>query len=297
MFKYFLLFLITLSSAQSNELTLYFIKSPSGLDWSSATSLSRSIITNYVSFKRNFMGHVNIELNCKNPQDVERKFLTGMVAKNLNAKKLLFWDDIGLGIVFHSFSGHLETREELTPVLSKYLAAGDRINFVTYKINPKTCERVHEYYLQWKQQDLEKYYGLYNRPLHKEGSGCSAFGASFLKVAGIMNEEFEKSWSYRVKIPLEYIGRPLRDSHISFLKLLLFDNQWAKENQPSKEIYFWDPDRMHSWVSKHTQNTNSVYKLISKQNAKGLLIDAQMIQTPKGSVWKKDDRVLPIWPN
>ncbi len=105
---------------ENAKLTLYFIPSPFGLNWESPSKLARTIIINKYSFKPRFMGHVNIDIQFQNEQGEKEHILTGMVASNLNAVPLLLKKKIGLGILWHSFPGRLETKEELIPELDNY---------------------------------------------------------------------------------------------------------------------------------------------------------------------------------
>jgi hypothetical protein len=233
-----------------NTITLYFIKSPYSIDWHSPKTLARSIIKNYFSFQKNFMGHVNIELKGKLPSGDDVDILTGMVAGNLNAKKMLFVKKIGLGVVFHSFKGHLESRADVGEMVNKYLERNNRINYLTFKISSETLQKLVEYHTQYNQENLQKFYGLYNRPRYKEGGGCSAFGASFLDIAGLLFEEFKKEWTYQLKMPMKLIGMPIQENKVSFFKLLFTNHKWATSEEDYKEIFFWDPDKMYQWVEK-----------------------------------------------
>ncbi|MBL7664023.1 MAG: hypothetical protein JNM93_02730 [Bacteriovoracaceae bacterium] len=278
----------------ANELTLYFIRSPHGINWESGTTLARSIIRNYITFEPNFMGHVNIEIKCDQDKNPDETVLTGMIARKLNAVDLLFRHDIGMGILFHSFEGHLETRRELLEKVQNYLVDGDRINFVTFKISAEACTRLKKYHKEYKENGYEKRYGLYNRPLYKEGSGCSAFGASFLELIGLLDEDMKKNWTYSVKIPFKYIGLPLIKQKVSFLNLLWGNNYWASESEPHKEIFFWDPDKMYQWVKAKYENPGQ-YQRVKKENSIGLYVDLSQIPTPKKDIWLRDTRPLPEW--
>ena len=76
------------------------------------------------------MGHVNVHLESENEE-----ILTGMNSIDIDvSKKLLLKDKIGLGIVYHSFDGQLETKESLHKELTSYFKAGNkRINFIQFE--------------------------------------------------------------------------------------------------------------------------------------------------------------------
>lgn len=257
-----------------SKLTLYFIPSPRPLDWSSPTSLARTILKNQIIRKKRFMGHVNVKLEHNNEE-----IFTGMVAQDIDtARGLLIKEKIGLGIIYHSFAGRLENKKELDIELGEYLKVGNkRINFIQFKICDSMALRVKEYLIQFKDLGLDRYYGLVNSPLHGEGAGCSAFGASFMILMDILNEDMKKSWSNKVLVPMNLTGKPVTENKVGFFKLLFKNFTWAKEDEDHKELFFWDPDLMWSWVERHLNldeyskmkidNTNGLYKDISSKEA------------------------------
>jgi hypothetical protein len=279
--------------SKNAELTLYFIPSPKGLNWNTPTSLSRDIVKNKLAFQSHFMGHVNIELKYTNEDGKEIHILTGMVARDLNAASLLFKDGIGLGVVYHSFPGKLENKEELTPELDSYFKIGNKkINFAKYLINNSTAKRIEEYVTQYAEADLGRYYGLVNSPLHGEGAGCSAFGASFMDVAGLLEDEHRKHWANCVKVPHAISGAPLKEKKVSFFKILLGNHSWANESEDHHELFFWDPDLMHAWVERAITNHNqtmSEYTLVKNQESTGIVFDVTHKETPTGPIFKHTD--------
>lgn len=255
---------------ENAKLTLYFIPSPFGLNWESPSKLARTIIINKYSFKPRFMGHVNIDIQFQNEQGEKEHILTGMVASNLNAVPLLLKKKIGLGILWHSFPGRLETKEELIPELDNYKKTGKRINFMRWNISHKAAQKLADYYEHFKQNQIDKFYGLVNSPLHGEGSGCSAFGASFLSTAGLLDENFIKNCSMRVLAPMKYIGSPISNNQPNFIKLAMANAKWAQKDEEHKELYFWDPDLMFKYTKNLAQNPNKDFKVIKEDNAIGI---------------------------
>jgi hypothetical protein len=255
---------------ENAKLTLYFIPSPFGLDWSSPSSLARTIVLNKYSFKSRFMGHVNIELEFLDKDNNKSHLLTGMVAKKLDAVPLLLKEHMGLGILWHSFQGRLETKEELVPELTRYQKTGKRLNFITYNISHDVARNLNDYYELYKQHQIYNFYGLVNSPLHGEGAGCSGFGASFLSVAGLLDEDFIKNCSTSVKAPMRLIGPPITNNSPNFIKLLFKNESWASEDEAYKEIYFWDPDLMFNYTKKLIENADKGYQVVSKNKSPGI---------------------------
>ncbi len=57
-------------ASTNNHLTLYFIPSPIGIDWSTPANLAWSALKNRLSFQSRFMGHVFIEVQCGTQRDM-----------------------------------------------------------------------------------------------------------------------------------------------------------------------------------------------------------------------------------
>jgi len=255
---------------ENAKLTLYFIPSPFGLNWKSPTQLARTIVLNKYSFLPRFMGHVNIEIEFINEDQEKIHILTGMVAAKLDAVDLLVKKHMGLGVLWHSFPGRLETKEELIPELSKYMKTGRRLNFMSFNISHKAASKLYDYYDLYKQNQIQNFYGLVNSPLHGEGAGCSAFGASFLSVAGLLDQDFIDNCSLSVKAPLKLIGAPITKNEPNFVKMLFNKENWASETEEYKEIFFWDPDLMFKYVNKLFNEKSNRYKNVHKNLSRGI---------------------------
>jgi hypothetical protein len=279
------------------SLTLYFIPSPFGLNWDTPTTLARDIVKNYVAKgkfgnTKRFMGHVNIELKY-NDNGREVHILTGMVASKLDAIGLLLKEKVGLGIIFHSFPGRLESKEELDSELDHYSTAGNTMmNFCKYLITPLAAKRIEQYLNDYKANDIGRYYGLFNSPLHGEGAGCSAFGASFLDVIGGLNTDHKKNWANKVVVPHSLIGAPLnKKNKVSFFKLLLQNHKWLnKKTDDSHEIFFWDPDLMYQDTQRKLKNMPKDVKEIKIKNMSGLQYDLTNTQAPETPIFKRLDK-------
>jgi hypothetical protein len=263
----------------THELTLYFIPSPYGLSWATPKSITASTILNHLTLKNRNIGHVVVEL--KTPDE---HILTGMTGDVSESKKLLFFEGIGLGMLFYNYVGRLEKKEELLKELP-YQAKANRLNFVTFKISSETSQRLLQYLSEYKQRRCEVRYGLPNKPLLAEGGGCSAFGVSFLEVAGLLKEEFKKEWSYSLKVPESLIGSPISLEKVNFLNIFL-RHEWAHENENHRNIFFWDPDTMYKWVRTKLSTANSKEKS-TKFGSHGLVYDMENIPTPQSPIWKR----------
>jgi hypothetical protein len=271
-------------AANEAQMTLYFIPSPLGIDWTTPSSLAWSAIKNKISFQSRFMGHVFVELECAG-----EKQITGMKGKNFDYIRQVVFNSRGLGVLYHSFEGTLENKEEAEEEIKDLSEDGERLNFVQFKLNMNQCQRAATYLKEYREKDVGRYYGLANRPLYAEGSGCSAFGASFVEVTGIMEQEFKDAWSQTVNIPLEFAGPPLKPEGVSLLKLIMNASKWASEKELHKKLFFWSPDLMFSWVNKKIENAKNDkhYSVVELGKSKGIVFDKSQLPAPKGPIWQQ----------
>ncbi|MFZ4714431.1 MAG: hypothetical protein ACOYL6_11985 [Bacteriovoracaceae bacterium] len=263
----------------THELTLYFIPSPYGLSWNSPSSITKTTILNRITLKNRNIGHVAVEIKT----DTEH-ILTGMAGDVRSSKKLLFFEGIGLGMLYYNYPGRLESKEELEEEF-KIQAKHSRLNFVSFKISSETSARLIQYLSEYKERRCEVRYGLPNQPRLAEGAGCSAFGVSFLELAGILDEEFKKAWSYDLAVPEHVVGTPIGTKKVNVLQIFL-THTWAKSTEPHRKIFFWDPDTMFAWVNRKLIQPGP-YEQVFKHNVQGLLYDRSQIPTPTNPIWKR----------
>lgn len=266
-------------SVSKNELSLYFIPSPFGIDWSTPSNLAFTAAKNKFGFKSHFMGHVWVEIKCLDDHE-----LTGMVGDNPDYLNQLILQQRGFGVLYHSFKGRLEEKKDILLELEELYEEG-RINFVTFKLNENQCKRALTYLSDYRKFNVGRYYGLAHRPRHGEGSGCSAFGASFLDVLKLIDQDMKDSWSQTVNIPMALAGPPLRDEGVNLLKILSHSKSWAKESEKHHKLTFWDPDRMHGWVKSKIKAKLPNTPIIKIKNAEGIVFDKSHLPAPEGPIW------------
>jgi hypothetical protein len=275
------LLLTNYSYAAVGELTLHFIPSPVGMDWSSPSKLAKSAFMNRISLKPRFIGHVFVELKCGDQHE-----LTGMSGKRFDYLNQLLIEQKGLGILYHSFEGALEEREKILPELKGYLETGHS-NFVTFLLNQGQCQRALTYLSEYRENNVGRHYGLANRPRHGEGAGCTAFAVSFPDVLNILDQDMKESWSQTVNIPLELAGPPLNKEGVSFFKVMFNAGSWSQENQKHQKLTFWDPDKMHQWVKKKVAQTPQDFSVLTVEGTKGVVIDKSHHPSPQEPIWQQ----------
>lgn len=271
--------LLLTTQVQANELSLFFIPSPKGMDWSSPSNLAKSALMNKISFEPHFMGHVWVELKCGQNHD-----LTGMVGQNFDYLSQLLLNNRGLGILYHSFDGRLEDKKDIEAEREGYYKNGG-INFVKFKLNEGQCQRATQYLAEYRKNNVGRHYGLANRPRFGEGAGCTAFGSSFGDVLNILDQDMKESWSYSVNIPLELAGPPVREEGVSLFKVMFNSGSWADEKAPHKRLTFWDPDKMYKWVKEKVAKKQAGYTVEKIQNIEGVVFDKSHIPAPAEPIW------------
>lgn len=256
----------------ADQLTLYILPSPMGIDWKSPKDLILSSIKNRIQGSDRFLGHVFVELQCG-----EKRELTAMNSKKFDYLRQLLWENRGPGILFHSFEGRLENKSEIEGELDARLKAGE-INFTRFLLNAGHCARLTQYLKEYRGHNVDRYYGLANRPLYGEGASSAAFGVSFLEVAEIMDEEMKDHWGNIVSVPL--------DSEVSIVKILISGDAWAPENAPHRKLFFWDPDRMYQWVRQMlTKPLPQRMKSIDIEKTHGIVMDMTTRPAPERPIW------------
>lgn len=267
-----------------NQLTLYFIPSPVGMDWSSPANLAWSALKNRLSFQSRFMGHVFVELECG-----DDKQLTGMVGKNFDYLNQLLMNGRGLGIMYHSFDGELEDKEKVVNEIQELSQVDGRLNFVRFNLNGNQCSRAATYLKEYREKNVGRYYGLANRPLYAEGAGCSAFGASFAEVTGVLDQDLIDAWSQAVNIPLAFAGPPLKDETVNLIKVMMNADKWAKDNEPHQKLVFWSPDHMYAWVKKKVAAAavEKQFSVVEMGKSKGIVFDRSHLPAPTGPIWQQ----------
>lgn len=276
--KKLLVFLLASSPVFANELSLYFIPSPKGVDWSSPRASLVSGLKNKLSFAPHFMGHAWVELKCG-----DRHELTGMTDVDPDYFSKVIFEQRGMGVFFHSFPGRMENKEDIEKELQDYFKNGG-MNFVRFNLNPPQCARALQYLDEYRKNNVGRYYGLANRPRHGEGSGCSAFAVSFPDVLDILDQEMKEAWSYHIKIPHELAGPPIKDETVNVFKILGRDT-WASDNEKHIPLSFWSPDKMYTWVQEKSNQKRSGYTVTKIENVQGVVFDKSHFPAPEGPIW------------
>jgi hypothetical protein len=162
-----------------------------------------------------------------------------------------------------------------------------RLSYIRFKINPKTCLRIANYYKQYISRGVDKVYGgLNTRPLKGEprGASCSAFAMSVLEVSGLYKSEFDNFWSRDFRIPENQIGT--KKSPVSLVDIVLQDNSWAGPNEAGTDVRFQDPALIYKWISEQIKTADTGDETTPNCYSKGIILDFQNEKTPEDDIWK-----------
>lgn len=283
-------------SVKADELKLHLLRSPVGINWKSPWNLSVSTLKNNIipfKNKRAFaISHVFVEVKCDSTGEHIYRGMTSAPAEPGNSEvDMLFKKGYGLGMMFHTYPGLYEKNEVVTRDLAPYLGS-KRYSSLTIKVNPAACQRMMDYAHDFEARGFgKKYAGLQGDPLKGDGSGCSAFGVSFMRVAGLM-DSFTKEWQQIIDVPTRFVGGEITGKKVKLTYILKSIRARWNNKEPHIHLEAWDPELMHAWVKRTYQQVKwGEYQgqwpaEISKhRKSYHLTLDMSDRATPTGSFW------------
>ncbi len=293
--------LMVVSELQAQELTLFTMPPPRSLNWASPWTLAfdaavgNRFTFTHIKHKHTF-GHVFIELKGPNGERELTGSTTAPDAPSDSDK--VTKEGYGLGVFWADLKGALETPESLDPqILDRYKSG--RIGFITFKLHPKTYQRLSTFLREYRARGYGNIYNGMNKPREGLGAGCSIFGVVFLDLAGLLLPEFEREWVVSVKVPESLIGGPLTGKKISLKNAIL--SRWAKEGEKYRVLSLYDPDLIFKWILKEWEKGKfdqvhgassadrgylSRKQLVRRQKALGLYLDVSDIAPPTDPIWQ-----------
>ena len=284
----FLLLVLLFVAAHTQEVTVYTIPSPKGINWKSPRALVLSYIANTIARSRygkdkHPIGHMLIEL-----KDNTRYVLAGVTSVNGSGmtRNVLF-RGYGLGILFTGIKGNLEETEQNLPLLQQRMQTGD-MAFITYKVNQDVFNRLWQYFQEYKQNEYYRIYNGRNKPREGLGAGCSAFAISFLEVGGLCHALPPDEWGVHVVVPASLVGGTVNAPRSVPVFHLLFAGHWGKRNDETGwSLSLYEPTLLFRWItSKHEQlPPGATLQKTWLGRAPGLLIDCSNIQPPEEPIW------------
>lgn len=293
-----LLVLIFSGALHAQELTLYSMPSPREINWTTPKGLMITAITNNLTLKhrktKHAIGHVFISLSHKGRDEF---VMTGSApTADSGMKDFVLKQGYGLGILFTGIKGNLEPSEKLLAEIPARAKSG-RIAFIKFKLSEENYDRLKTYLKEYRKRGYGKIYNGLNLPREGLGAGCSAFGISFLEVAGIMHPVWQKEWPIQVRIPMDLIGGPITGKKVPLLKISTI-RKWATEKQPHKLLELYEPFKIYQWIHKawarESREKTGKVKLLKENRALGLEYDCTHVAPPSEPIFQGAAAELPI---
>lgn len=189
-------------------LVIYVIPPPGPINWATPADITASAIVNRDLAKENIkagrafyghpIGHLHVEMQCSKDGKTETIPLTGMTSDDES------WTAAGdgLGILLRDYPGRLDQMKskdgkggkiKVQIDLSNRKSATGYLGIMRFPITWAECTHLRGYYGSYVGQGAFNHYGSQFRPRgftgatgRHEGGGCSAFGVSFIDVAGLL---------------------------------------------------------------------------------------------------------------
>ena len=270
------LFCFNADKIKAQTVTLYVFPPAYQYRWDHPHSLLVSTVKNYyLSSKKHkpfrLVGHLVIELR----KDSSSIF-TAITADDFTSfRKDILNDKTGLSVLFKPEPGHLEKAESIRAEI-KYRAEESRAAFISFKISESAYQYLKLYIDSFKIKGYDKLYNGLNDPRAGEGSGCTAFGISFLELINALRPEYRDEWAINVNVPEKLIGDTAVKKKVRLWRIF-FSFNWAKKNKPARPLNLYEPYLIYTWINRVWDNEQATgagkYRLKREGRAKGIEID------------------------
>lgn len=193
---------------EAGEFQLIVVPPAQALDWSTPNALAQSAVVSEAFAKvqkwtgvvthPHPVGHVHVRMDCG---DVTIP-LTGQTGAGSDFTGALD----GLGSMFHTFPGALDSTADVEPDVRRRFETGN-VTMMTFKITMDQCRHLRGFFDEYVNSGAVKNYGGQYRPRRMEGGGCTAFGTSFLEVGGLLKRsQYTPVWARGLKIGIGRIS-------------------------------------------------------------------------------------------
>lgn len=244
--KTFLILFLFIFNSYAAEVTLYAIKSPKVLDWTTPRSLLMSTLKSYARVGAHHkIGHAYLGFKC----DGQREILSGMTSgPGFGAKQSLFQDKVGMSVILIDNPGHFQDHNESLNDIENF-SDTYRINSLSVEITNEQCLKMQEWHQTFSSQDKFIYGGVDKRPLKGEGAGCSAYAMSFFEVADIDFAFFNQEFLRTIFIPQNLLGGDIGKGKDVKIKTILKERTLLnREDSGDLKVELYDPNDMFFWI-------------------------------------------------
>lgn len=297
---------------------LYFMPTaPVKLKWGTPRQLLLTTIEATALNRSHPIGHVAVEVQCRGLDDPEHHVFTGASDLQSGAgRQLLLKDELAFSILERAWPGVLETEADLAKSVVDRTRSRDRLAVASFLISDESAGRLLDYHRALQADTHPRYYGFGARPRRGEGSGCSAFGASFLEQIGLLDASLRAAWSQSVRVPLSlmagYLGHPRIKVAVALISHAAA--AWASPGDPHMRLEFFDPDLMFQWTLRLHASGGDLHGLpvqpdpelpraldrryhldgLAARNVKAILVDAREVPTPTGPIFTGAPALSPM---
>lgn len=284
-------------------LTVWAIRTASDLWWGSPNQLAASTIVAYgaaqflVQTKQAVLGHpighLQVEMTCTS-DDAAHTITIPLTGQTGGGSELLASFE-GAGTLFHEFPGWLDHRGPKYADIKRDYATrkqSGRIAGMKFKLNDALCRHMWGYFNWYDTSDGPKHYAGQFRPQRKEGSGCTAFGTSFVDRGGFLARDFMvDTWARQEFVGVKHIGKVLPPpSHPYGSNLVAWNNQGFQRWPKAQAIPAVAPIIPFSLVLNTWSDP-------MENEVPFTLFDAELVYKWIHSVWNnvKNGGVDPMW--
>jgi len=272
-----LLFCMYCNKIAAQSITLYTFPPEHPYRWKHPHSLLVSTIHNFYFGSKHkpvrTIGHMVIELK----KDTSLLLTAMAIDEMTEFRRSILKDKIGLAVLFKLVAGHMEENAEVQTELI-YRTQQSRVAFISFKITDSAYQYLKLYIDSFKLKCYDLLYNGLNRPRAGEGSGCTAFGISFLELINALSPEYTDKWAVKVNVPEKLIGDSATKKRVSVWRIF-FSFNWTRKNKPSRLLVLYEPYLIYSWINKiwddEQKNPKNKYQLKKMGMAKGIEIDCQ----------------------
>lgn len=291
--------IFTVGKVNADEITFFVVQPERPIIWTNPSIFASSVLYANKSKATSPIGHVNVELKCDATDKAEAINIFDGMTTDADAQILQkAKDGYGLGTLFFDYPGKLHGVKTINNLKKLICAKPDlwpveksRTAVLKLKISSSVCHRMNEFYEEFKERGLDKFYGGFRTfPLHGgKGANCATFATSFLEAGGILTEEMQQNWYRRYIAPNYLIGTPENPKSIAML--LLAGIAWAQDPEDGVSFETPDPQLIYDWIhSKEAESTllNNP-EIITEEfchYTTGISMDFSKIEAPQGPIFQ-----------
>ncbi len=274
---------VTEAPSDRHEISVFIFPPLREINWESPSALLRSVHWN---FRRNLfrrdhylIGHLAVGLS--SPL-LEGPVITGMTSADSKERTVLVMDEmVGLSILGAPMRGTMETSDELLRMINVHHER-EMLGILTFGVTEAGMRRVITFLEIFNREDSyghrpsDHYGGAFWPRYYREGSGCSAFAAAILDVAGVLPAD-TTDWIVRRNIDIELAGgiinRGRKIPNYRIMRRSAWHSGQGEPNVDFVKVSLYDPEKMYKWIDNYIGVDNDTIRHFSGYGIKGIYFD------------------------